>query len=155
MFLSCAMALILSKKPMVLKLSKKVHLLAILCWSQSIKGIYIYTSRGLVIHFQKRVLFIMPWLTVSEILCMKSTNILKFLLSQHLFDILIANISWTVAQNPINHIIFCKSVMRPFRCIYVNCFNKFRFLAEVSTKLQEIHFFGQFKDLNSGRKHED
>ena len=27
------------------------------------------------------------------------------------FDILIANISWTVAQNPINHIIFWVSVM--------------------------------------------
>ena len=30
----------------------------------------------------------------------------KFLLSQHLFDILIANNSWMVAQTPVNHIIF-------------------------------------------------
>ena len=71
----------------------------------------------------------------------------------HFFYILIANVSWTVAQTPINHIIFWKTVMKIFRSIYVNCFNRLRFLAEVSTKLQKMHFFGQFKDHNSGRKH--
>ena len=40
------------------------------------------------------------------------------------FDILIANISWKVAQTSINYIIFWKSVMRTFRCIYVNCCNR-------------------------------
>ena len=50
------------------------------------------------------------------------------------FDVLIANISWTVAQTAINHIIFGKSVMKAFRWIYVNCFNRLRFLAEVSAK---------------------
>ena len=69
------------------------------------------------------------------------------------FDILIANISWTVAQTPINHTIFWKSVMRTFRCIYVNCFNRLRFLAEVSTKFSKMHFLGQFMDHNSGRIH--
>ena len=59
-----------------------------------------------------------------------------------------------VAQTPINHIIFWKTVIRTFRFIYVNCFNRLRFLAEVSTKLQKMHFFGQFKDRNSERKHE-
>ena len=73
----------------------------------------------------------------------------------HFFYILIANVSWTVAQTPINHIIFWKTVIRTFRSIYVNCFNRLRFLAEVSTKLQKMHFFGQFKDHNSGRKHEN
>ena len=53
------------------------------------------------------------------------------------FDSLIANITWTVAQAPINHVIFWKSVMRTFRCIYVNCFNTLRFLAAVSTKLKK------------------
>ena len=43
-------------------------------------------------------------------------------------DILINYISWTVAETPINHSILWKSVMRPFRCIYVNCFNRLRFL---------------------------
>ena len=52
------------------------------------------------------------------------------------FDILTANISWTVAQTFIKRIIFWKSVMRPLRCIYVGCLNRVRFLAEVNTKLQ-------------------
>ena len=56
------------------------------------------------------------------------------------FDILIANISWMVVQTPINHTIFWKSENRTFICIYVNCFNRIRFLAEVSTKLQIVHF---------------
>ena len=43
--------------------------------------------------------------------------------------------------------------MRPFRCIYVNCFNRRIFLNEVSTKLQKMNFFRQFKDHNSGKKH--
>ena len=84
---------------------------------------------------------------------LKLKNFVKFLLSQHLVNSLIANISWTVAQTPINHIIFWKSVMRTLRCIYLNCFNRLRFLAEVSTKLQKMHFFGQFKGHDLGRKH--
>ena len=58
------------------------------------------------------------------------------------FDILIANISWTVAQFLIRHNIFWKTVIKTFRSIYVNCLNTLRFLAEVSTKLQKMHFFG-------------
>ena len=57
------------------------------------------------------------------------------------FDILIANISWTVAQTSINHIISRKSVMRTLRSIYVNCFNRLGFLAGVSTKLQIMQFW--------------
>ena len=68
-------------------------------------------------------------------------------------DILIGNISWTVAQTSINQIIFWKRLMRTFRFIYVNYFNRLRFLAEISTKLQKMHCFGQFKDHNSESKH--
>ena len=39
--------------------------------------------------------------------------------------------------------------MRTFRCIYVNCFNKLRFLQ----KIVKNTLFGQFTDHNSGRKH--
>ena len=67
---------------------------------------------------------------------LKLKNFIKFLLSQHFFVFLSANISWTVGQIYINHIIFWKSVMRTLRCIHVNCFSKLRFVAEVSTKLQ-------------------
>ena len=59
-----------------------------------------------------------------------------------------------MAQPPVNRIIFWKSLMRTFRCIYENCFNRVRILAEGSTKLLKMDFFGQFKDHNSGRKHE-
>ena len=42
--------------------------------------------------------------------------------------------------------------MRPFRLIEINCFNIFRFLADVSTNLQKMHYFGQFRDHNLGKK---
>ena len=106
--------------------------------------------KGLITHFQKMILFIMQWLTVSEILGFEVKDILLYFCWVGIFfDILIANISWTVAQTTINHINFWKSIMSSFRCIYVNCFNRLRFLTEVSTKLQKSYFFGQFKDHNS------
>ena len=110
----------------------------------------------LVTHFQKMVLFVMLWLPVSEILerfCLKSKDFVAFKLSIFLIFQLLINISWTMAQTPVNHMIFWKSVMRNFRCIYVNFFNRLRFLVEFSTKLQTMHFSGQFKDHKSGRKH--
>ena len=42
-----------------------------------------------------------------------------------------------------------------FQMQYVNCLNRLRFLAEVSTKLQNMCFFIQFKDHNSRRNHEN
>ena len=42
--------------------------------------------------------------------------------------------------------------MRTFRYIYGNYFNRLRFLADVSTNMQKMHFFGEFKDQNSGKK---
>ena len=51
------------------------------------------------------------------------------------------------------HVAYCQSVMRTFRCIYVNSLDRLRFLDEVRTKFQKIHFIGQFQDHNSGRKH--
>ena len=61
------------------------------------------------------------------------------------FDNLIPNIESTVYQTAINRTIFWKGVVRSFKCFYVNCFNRLRFLAEVSTKLQKNYFIGQFK----------
>ena len=90
--------------------------------------------KGLVTYFQKMVLFIMLWLTVSEIsefseIFLSRRILLNFCWVSIFFDILIASISWAVAQTPINHSIFWKSAMRTFRCIDVNCFNRLRFLA--------------------------
>ena len=42
--------------------------------------------------------------------------------------------------------IFCRSMMRSSRWIEMNCFNIFRFLAEVSTHLKKMHYFRQFKN---------
>ena len=142
---------------MVLKLSKKLHVLKFCAdfskKSNSIKAIHIYASEtscsalsenGMV-YFDmtycfggirvwcQRILLNFCWVSIS--------------------DTLIANISWTVAQTPINHIMFWISVMRTFWCIYLNCFH--RFLAEVSTNLAKMHFFGQFKDSNLESKHEN
>ena len=78
----------------------------------------------------KRFIYICIWkvyLHVSRkwyyILCydLQSWDIfLNFFWVSIFFNILIANISWTVGQTSINHIIFWKSIRRFFRCISVN-----------------------------------
>ena len=70
------------------------------------------------------------------------------------FYVLIANISWNVAQTPINHIIFWTSVMKTFRCIYENCFNRLRFLLRSVQNCKKLHFSGLFKEHKWGRKRE-
>ena len=69
------------------------------------------------------------------------------------FDNLIVNFSWTVAQTPANHRIFWKSVMRTFRRIFANCFNRLRFLLRSAQNCKKHPFSGHFKDHYSGRKH--
>ena len=44
----------------------------------------------------------------------------------------------TNIHSTINNTIFCKCVTRSFRFIYVNCFNRLRFLAEVRTFLDNL-----------------
>ena len=53
----------------------------------------------------------------------------------------------TVSHSIINNTIFWKCVTRPFRCIDENCFNRLRFLANVSTKSQKMHFFRKFRTI--------
>ena len=55
------------------------------------------------------------------------------------------NFSKTVSHSTINNTIFWKCVTRPFRCLYVNYFNRLRFLAEVSTKLQKCTFLDNLR----------
>ena len=85
--------------------------------------------KGLVTHSQKMVLLSY-----------------EFQQSIPFFDILFS-ILWTVAQAPINQIIFYKNVVRTFRCIYMHRFNRFRFLAEVSIKLQITHFLNNLRAI--------
>ena len=119
----------------------------------SIKAIYIYApGRSRYALSENGIVYYAMTYCFGDISIWNWRILLNFCWVSIFFDILIANISWTVAPTPINHSIFWKSVMRTFRCIYVNCFNRLRFLAEISTKLQRKHFFGQFKVHNSGRK---
>ena len=141
---------------MILKLSRKVHFFKFVLTSAkkskyAIPVTYMHL-KGLVTYFQEMLLFIMLWLNVLKIVW-NWRILLNFCWVCIAFDTLIANISWMEVQTPINHIIIWKTVTRTSRSTYVNFFNRFRFLAGVSTKLQTTHFSGQFKDHNSGRKH--
>ena len=109
--------------------------------SKCIKAIYIYASqRSHYTLSENGIAYYALTYCFGYIRVWSRRILLKFLLS-HLFDILTTNISWTMVQTPINHIMFWKSVMKTFRCIYVYSLDRLIFLAEVSTKLQKILFF--------------
>ena len=61
-------------------------------------------------------------------------------------------ISETVNRSIITNTISRKCATSPFRWIYVNCFNILRFLAEVSTKLQKMHFLDNLRTIILGGK---
>ena len=127
---------------MVLKLSKKYIFCNFVLTARNLGLLNQLTymhMKGLFTQFQKIVLFRVWSRRILLRICWVSI----------FFDILIANISWTIVQTTINHVIFSKRVKRTFRCIYVSCINIFRFAAAVSTKLQKIHSFGQLKDHKS------
>ena len=137
---------------MVLKLSKKgIFCNSVLTSARNLSRLKQFTYmhlKGLVTHFQKLVLFIMLWLTVSEVWVFEVEEFLRnFCWVSIFFDIFITNISWTVAQTPINHSIFWKSVMRTFRCIYVNCFNNLDFLLRSAENYKEFNFFGNLQTI--------
>ena len=124
----------------VLKWSKNMYFLQfcadISSKSKYIKTIYIYvpeTSRFAL--SENGIVCCAMTYYFGDISVWSRRILLSFCWVNIFFDILIVNFSWTVAQTPINHSIFWKSVMRTFRCIYVNCFNRLGFLAEVYTRL--------------------
>ena len=119
---------------MVLKLSKNCIFCNFVLTSarnlSRLKQLTYMHRKGLVTHFQKLMLFIMLWLIASMVWVFEVEEFLRnFCWFSIFFDILIANISWTVAQTLINRKIFWKNVMRTFRCIYVICFNRLRLFA--------------------------
>ena len=144
---------------MVLKLSQKVYIFLQCCSALSkksrfMKTVYIFASEVSLYGLSENgiVYYAMDY-------CFGNTRVwswrilLSFCWISIFFDILVANVLWLVTQTTLSHNIFWKSVVRTFRCIYLNCFNRLRFLVEVSTKLQKIHFFGQFKNHNVRKKH--
>ena len=52
-----------------------------------------------------------------------------------------------MAETHIRHAIFSETVIKTFRSIYVNYFNTLRNLAEVSTKLQKMHFLDKLRTI--------
>ena len=53
----------------------------------------------------------------------------------------------TVSHSIINNINFWKCVTRLFKCMYVNFFNRLRFLAEVRTNLQKMYFVDNLRTI--------
>ena len=100
----------------------------------------------LITLFQKMLWFIGVWATVHEILVIK---ISKKMLTQQKFlknsSTSNTHTSETVSHSIINNTSSWKCVTRPIRCLYVNCFNRLRFLTEVSTKLQKTHFLDNLR----------
>ena len=143
---------------MVLELSKKVlflQLCAEFCKkSKSIKAIYIYASGRFRYALSESGNVYCAMAYCFWIVRVWNPRILlSFCWFSIFFYFSITNISRMVVQTPLNHIIFWMCVMRTFRFIYVNYFNKPRFFAEISTKLLKMYFFGQSNDHNSGNKH--
>ena len=137
---------------MVLKLSKKVHFLQFCAdlskKSKSIKAIYIYASERSRYALSEIGVVYYAMTYCFRGMSVWSRSILKNFCWVSIFsDILISNISWMVAQTPINHSIFWKSVMRTFRCIYVNCFNNLAFLLRSAENYKEFNFFGNLQTI--------
>ena len=138
---------------MVLKLSKKVYFLK--NCTDPARNLTLF-KQFTYMHLKglhKMVLFITLTYCFGDIRVYRPRILLNFCWFSLLFNILIGNTSLNVAPTPRNHIIFWRSVMKTFRCIYVNCFKRLRFLAELSAKFQKMDFFGQFKDDNSRKKY--
>ena len=136
---------------MVLKMSKTVYFLKVCAdlskKSTSIKAIYIYASERSCHTLSENDIVCYDITYFFEDIRVLSRRIfLNLCWVSIVFDFLIANISWLVAETPSNHI-FWKSVMRSFRSIYVNCFYRLRFLAEVSTNCQKYAFLGNLRTI--------
>ena len=105
---------------------------------ESIKAIYIHASeRSRYALSENCIFYYAMTYFFGDIRVLSQKILLNFCWVSISFDISIATISKTLAQNPIDHIIFWKSVMMTFLYTYVNCFNRLRFLAKFSTKLQK------------------
>ena len=56
-------------------------------------------------------------------------------------------ISKIVCQSIINNTIFWKHVTRPFRCMYINCFNRLILLLQSAQICKKMHFFDNFRTI--------
>ena len=136
---------IFPSRVMVLKLSKKVISCLKFCAdlskkSKYFKAIYIYISeRSRCALSENGIVYFTMIYSFGDIKVWSQKTLLNFCWISMFFDLLITNILWA-ARTPINHTIFWKSVIS-FKYVYGKFFRRLRFLAEVSTKLYEIHLF--------------
>ena len=105
----------------------------------------------LVTVFQKIIWLIRLWATAHEMLPIK---IPKAMLTQQKFN-KVFRFETLISVSIVSNNIFWKRLTRPFRCIYVNCFNILNFFCWGQYKIEKMHLFWQFKDHNSGREHEN
>ena len=116
--------------------------------SKSIKAIYIYAfERSLYVLSENGIVYYAMTYCFGYIKVWSRRILLDFCWVSIFFDILIANISWIVAQAPINHIIFCKSIMITFRCIYVNCLTDLVFLLRSAQNCKQFTFLGNLSTI--------
>ena len=121
----------------ILKLSKKVHFFNFVPTSAKkskyVKAIYIYASESSRDMLSENVIvyYAMTW-CFEDISVWNWRTLLNFCWVSIDFDNLIAIILWTLTQNPINHIIFWKTIIRTFRFIYVNWFKDLGFWHKIS-----------------------
>ena len=102
-----------------------------------VNATYINAPESFFTFFEKMTWFIVVWTLVHEILAIK---ISKKMLTQQIFNKFLR-------LQTLNNTIFWNCVKRPFICIYVNWFNRPRFLA-VSTKLQKMHFLDNLRTIS-------
>ena len=113
----------LPSRVLALKLSEKVQLLQYCAdlskKSNYIKTIYIYASeRSRCALSENGTFYYVMIYWFGDIRVWNQRSLINFCWASIFFNILITNNSWTVAQIPLNHTIFWKSVMRTFRCTY-------------------------------------
>ena len=110
--------------------------------SKSVKAVYIYAcERSRYALSENIIVFYALCYYFGDFRVWSRIILVNFFWVSIFFDILIASISWMMAQIHISHTIFLESVMRTFRCIYEHFFNRISFNAKFSTKLQKNYFF--------------
>ena len=109
---------------------------------KSIKAIYIYaTERSRYALSEYDIVYYAMTYCFGDIWVRSRIILLHFCWVSILFDILIAHISWTVAQTSINHIIFLN------RCSYVNYFNRLSFLLRSAQNFKKCTFLENLRTI--------
>ena len=127
----------------VLKLSKKFifcnSVLPLASNLKSVETIYVYASKTSCYALSGNVIYLLYtmayWFGGIRVW------------TRRIFDILIASISWMFVQNPINNILFWKSVMRTFRCNMQIALKNVGFLLNSAQNCKKCAFLCNLKTI--------